>query len=132
MTMTLLQTVGLVGIVKMKWPAYIEPLMSFASIFMLDLSSLNFTCWGFMPFMSYIFSVLLWPGLRSLKRAISFSQSARSLAVAGDLRALLQVLQASLSLRELQDEEHCWPDLPDWIYCDVQDSCSLRLRRCCC
>ena len=62
MTMTLLQTVGLVGIVKMKWPAYIEPLMSFASIFMLDLSSLNFSCWGFMPFMSYIFSVLLWPG----------------------------------------------------------------------
>ena len=31
MTMTLLQTVGLVGIVKMKWPPYIEPLMDFAS-----------------------------------------------------------------------------------------------------
>ena len=29
MTMTLLQTVGLVGIVKMKWPDYLQPLMDF-------------------------------------------------------------------------------------------------------
>jgi len=62
MTMTLLQTVGLVGIVKMKWPEYMEPLMDFASLFMLDLRALNLSCWGFKPFMSYINSVLLWPG----------------------------------------------------------------------
>lgn len=29
---------------------------------MLDLRALNLSCWGFKPFMSYINSVLLWPG----------------------------------------------------------------------
>ena len=33
-----------------------------ASVFMLDLGALSFSCWGLKPYMSYIFSVFLWPG----------------------------------------------------------------------
>lgn len=33
-----------------------------ASIFMLDISALNFSCFGFQPAWSYIASVLFWPG----------------------------------------------------------------------
>eukprot|EP00438_Fugacium_kawagutii_P002375 Skav201004 [mRNA] locus=scaffold991:218176:221699:+ [translate_table: standard] len=62
MTMNLLQTIGLVGIVKMKWPPYIQPMVDLASIFMLDISALNFSCFGFQPAWSYIASVLFWPG----------------------------------------------------------------------
>lgn len=46
MTMTLLQTVGLVGIVKMKWPEYMEPLMDFDPCF----ETLQIDCWGLLGF----------------------------------------------------------------------------------
>ncbi|CAK9066479.1 Protein SphX [Durusdinium trenchii] len=62
MTLTLLQTVGLVGFVGMKWPPYMQSLVGFVSIFMLDLEALNFDCFGATPVSSYVTSVLFWPG----------------------------------------------------------------------
>ncbi|CAJ1390644.1 unnamed protein product [Effrenium voratum] len=62
MTLTLLQTIGLVGLVSLDWPSYMQPLMDFVSIFMLDLESLNFDCLGFSSAVRYCISVACWPG----------------------------------------------------------------------
>eukprot|EP00439_Symbiodinium_sp_Y106_P046368 s2809_g5.t3 len=61
MTLTLLQTIGLVGLVSLSWPSYMQPLTDFVSIFMLDLESLNFDCVGVSSPMRYAVSVLCWP-----------------------------------------------------------------------
>ncbi|CAE6960361.1 sphX [Symbiodinium natans] len=61
MTLTLLQTIGLVGLVSLSWPSYLQPFLDFVSIFMLDLESLNFDCVGVSSAMRYVTSVLCWP-----------------------------------------------------------------------
>eukprot|EP00439_Symbiodinium_sp_Y106_P040540 s2809_g4.t6 len=63
MTLTLLQTVGLVGLVSLSWPSYMQPFLDFVSIFMLDLESLNFDCVGTASATRYGISVMVWPAV---------------------------------------------------------------------
>ena len=51
MTLTLLQTVGLVGFVSMKWPSYMQGLIGFAS--WLEKCSVNGPLWCFFSFFRY-------------------------------------------------------------------------------